>query len=166
MKKILCSLLIVALAAGNLFAAEQWDKHRVAFSATIGGLSGGMVGVVAGYSVSYALNLDREQTDRAGMLIGFPIGYAIGSYVGSKSQIDRLQFPGAMNAGRVTAYSVAGGMAGYLWWRWTVKKFGYKKGFWQFWSIIPLAIIGARIGANNIYPVRKSPVIYGGVFRF
>lgn len=139
------------LGAGNLFAAEQWDKHRVAFSATIGGLSGGMVGAVAGYGVSYALDLDREQTDRAGMLIGFPIGYAVGSYVGAKSRIDRMQFPGEMNAGRVTAYSVAGGVAGYLWWRWTVKHFGYKKGFWQFWSIIPLAIIGARIGTNNIY---------------
>ncbi len=156
MTRIIFVLLLIVISAGNVFASEQWDKHRVAFSATIGGLSGGMVGAMAGYGVSYALNLDREQTDRAGMLIAFPIGYAVGSYVGAKSQIDRLHFPGEMNAGRVTAYSVAGGMAGYLWWRWTVKKFGYKKGFWQFWSIIPLAIIGARIGANNIY----VPVTY------
>lgn len=151
MKKLTCLLLALVLLSGNVFAGEQWDKHRVAFSATIGGLSGGMVGAVAGYGVSYALNLDQEQTDCAGMLVGFPIGYTVGSYMGAKSQIDRLHFPGEMNAGRVTAYSVVGGMAGYLWWRWTVKKFGYKKGFWQFWSIIPLAIIGARIGTNNIY---------------
>jgi len=156
MKKILFALLIFMLVAGNLFAAEQWDKHRVAFSATIGGLSGGVVGAVAGYGASYALDLDREQTDQVGMLIGFPIGYAVGSYIGAKSQIDRLQFPDQINAGRVMAYSVASGLAGYFWWRWTVKKYGYKKGFWQFWSIIPLALIGARIGANNIY----MPITY------
>ncbi len=156
MKIIISSLLIITLLCPAVFAAEQWDKHRVAFSATIGGLSGGMVGAVAGYGASYFLALDQEQTDRAGMLVGFPLGYAVGCYIGAKSQIDRLHFPDQISAGRVTAYSVAGGMAGYLWWRWTVKKFGYKKGFWQFWSIIPLALIGARIGTNNIY----IPVTY------
>ena len=156
MRIIISSLLIVILLCPAVFAAEQWDKHRVAFSATIGGLSGGVVGAIAGYGASYALDLDREQTDRAGMLIGFPIGYAVGSYIGAKSQIDRLQFPDQINAGKVMAYSVAGGLAGYFWWRWTVKKFGYKKGFWQFWSIVPLALIGARIGTNNIY----IPVTY------
>jgi hypothetical protein len=150
-QKIVCWLLIFLFISSVVEAAEQWDKHRVAFSATIGGLSGGMVGAVAGYGASYALDLNHEQTDQAGMLVGFPVGYAVGCYIGAKSQIDRMHFPDEINAGRVTAYSVVGGMAGYFWWRWTVKKVGYKKGFWQFWSIIPLALVGARIGTNNIY---------------
>lgn len=151
MTRIVFVLLLIVILAGNLFAADQWDKHKVALSATVGGLSGGVVGAVGGYTVSYLFDWGQQQTDQAGMMIGFPFGFAVGSYLGAKSQINRLHFPDAINAGTVTAYSIASGFSAYLVWRWSVNKYGYKKGFWPFWSIVPLALIGARIGANNIY---------------
>ncbi|MBI5555380.1 MAG: hypothetical protein HY920_05980 [Elusimicrobia bacterium] len=50
--RIVIFVFILMLLLAQVLTAEQWDKHRVAFSATIGGLSGGMVGAVAGYGVS------------------------------------------------------------------------------------------------------------------
>lgn len=148
MKTIICCLLVL-FCAGNAFSADQWDKHKVAASSTIGGLSGGIVGAAAGYALSYAFNEPTERRNVTSMGIGFPLGFVAGTYIGAEAAIDKLYFPDELNAGRITLYSVGAGFSSYLLWRWVVKKYGYEKGVWPFWSIIPFALLGARVGANN-----------------
>lgn len=150
-QEIGCCLLIFLFISSVGNAADQWDKHKVAASAIIGGLSGGIVGAAAGYIISNTLDFAPECTNSASMGIAFPVGFTIGTYVGAQTAINKLYFPDELNAGKITLYSLSAGLSGYLLWRWVVKKYGYEKGVWSFWSIIPLALLGARIGTNNTF---------------
>lgn len=151
MGKIIFALVLIVVLATNAFTADQWDKYKVALSATVGGLSGGIIGAAAGYIISNTLDFAPECTNSASMGIAFPVGFTIGTYVGAQTAINKLYFPDELNAGRITLYSMSAGLSGYLLWRWVVRKYGYEKGVWPFWSIIPLALLGARIGTNNTF---------------